>query len=291
VARQTYPQFTEAEIDRIVEKSKPYYVGNLMVNRPPFYGQLDSKTIAIHFDNGISLTYAFKNAHTLVWKHSESDQLNEEYYEALQADQNVVLIAHIIQGSRPQRARMIVWETDTNLVTAFFAKIGNEFSTREVDRDIVFGYVDCGNDVPRKRHCLTEDLVGRSIIWTYSPEFTIQHIYASKCYSAFVNFTTYYGGMLRDAPCNYVKINDHVYIYSWVETEGSGVQGLALMNLHTLHDVGCFFGINGESRFEFYTFGAVGEYAGQLTNLNIPNDTGMDYPRPHVIPQEEGKCE
>ncbi|MCE5342842.1 MAG: molybdenum cofactor biosynthesis F family protein [Eubacteriales bacterium] len=287
MAKHLYPQFTPDEVDRILRESKPYNVGGLSANRPVFYEELAGKRLTIRYDDGLVLHYAFQDAHTLTWQKNEGDQPAQEYYEALKADDNIVFFEHIVEGSRPQEARMVVWDTDTNQVTTFFASIGNDFSTREVDRDIVFGFVDDGGEAPQARHSLTEDLVGRSFIWTYSPSFTIQHIYASKWYSCFVDFNTFYGGQLLDSPCNYVKINDHIYIYSWVETEGAGIQGFALMNLHTMHDVGCFFGINAGSRLECYTFGATGEYAGQLTNLNIPNDVTMDFPWPPARPETE----
>ncbi len=280
------PVYTEEDIDRIIRESKPYNTGGLAALRPPFYEALAGTELTLRFDEGPGLHYTFTDAHTLTWTDGECEP-KEEYYEALSPDENVVFFEHIIEGSRPQTARMIVWSTDTDRVTMFVPHIGNQYSAREVDREILFGYADNGDAPTGEPHCLTEDLVGRSIIWTYGPNFTIQHIYASKWYSAFVDFGSPIGGMLLDSPCNYVKINDHVYIYSWIEIEGAGVQGFALMNLYTLHDVGCFFGINGSGRFECYTFGAEGEYAGQLTNLSFPNEFGKDYPWPPAHRREE----
>ncbi|MDR1531618.1 MAG: molybdenum cofactor biosynthesis F family protein [Clostridiales bacterium] len=289
MAKSIYPEFTAEEIDAIVKESTEYNTGGLAAMRPPFYEGLAGKSLTLRYDNGVTLYYEFEDAHTLRWKNSEAGSSHAEYYEALTADDNVIFFVHTVAGTSPRQARMTVLETDTRLVTTFFAKIGNEISTREVDRDIVFGYIE-GGEAPEVRHSLTTELVGRSIVWTYSPSFSIQHIYASKWYSAFVDFNTFYGGMLLSSPCNYVKINDHVYIYSWVETEGAGIQGFALMNLFDMHDVGCFFGINGSGRFECYTFGAIGEYVGQLTNLDIPNDQGIDYPWP-PMPIGEGSRE
>ncbi len=282
MAKLRYPQFTREEIGNIVKASVPYNAGGLSLYRPPYYEGLAGQSLTLRYDNGRVLKYAFKDDHSLVWEDGNDGQPREEYYEALLADENVVFFEHIVKDSFPQQAFITVLELDTRLVTTFFSVIGNEVSTREVDRDIVFGFIDDGSAAPSARHSLTTELVGRSIIWTYSPTFSIQHIYASKWYSAFVDFNSFYGGMLLSSPCNYVKINDHVYIYSWVETEGAGVQGFALMNLYDMHDVGCFFGINGSSRFECYTFGAHGKYVGQLTNFDIPNDHAVDYPWPPV---------
>ncbi|MDR0999943.1 MAG: molybdenum cofactor biosynthesis F family protein [Clostridiales bacterium] len=283
MALNLYPQFTAEEIDEIVRQSTDYIHGGLEKMRPPYYEKLTGTRLTLRFDNGRALYYSFSDAHTLTWS-DDAGEPKEEYYDALEADDGIIFFEHIVKGTSPQQARMIVLDTHEKLVTAFFAQIGNEVSTREVDRDIVFGYIDDGG-YHEKRHSLTTDLVGRSIVWTYSPEFAIQHIYASQWYSCFVDFNTFYGGNLLSSPCNYVKINDHVYIYSWVETEGAGVQGFVLMNLFDMHDVGCFFGINGSSKFECYTFGATGEYVGQLASLHIPNDMNKDYSWPPFIDQ------
>lgn len=283
-----YPEYTAEDIERIVRESPDYNHGGLGANRPPYYEGLIGKQLTIRYDEGLVLHYSFQDLHTLTWWEKEGDEPREEHYEALSPDENVVFFVHILRGSRPQAARMVVWSLDTNRVTTFLVKIGNAYSPREVDREIVFGYVDDGKGPTGEPHSLTEDLVGRSIIWTYTDDFIIQHIYASKWYSAFVDFHSSIGGALLDSPCNYVKINDHVYIYSWIEIEGAGIQGFALMNLYTMHDVGCFFGINGSGKFECYTFGAKGEYVGQLTNLNIPNDVTREFPWPPRMPEKEG---
>jgi hypothetical protein len=289
VAEPLYPQFTTEEIAQIVRDSTDYRIGGLSALRPPFYEGLAGQALTLKYDNGVTHQYTFKDAHTLAWNEAGGgNEAQDEYYEALTADEGVVFFVHILTGTVPQQARMVVLELDTGLVTAFFAKICNEISTREVDRDIVFGYIDYGKPASDARHSLTTELVGRSIIWTYSPAFSIQHIYASKWYSTFLDFNSFYGGMLLSSPTNYVKINDHIYIYSWVETEGAGIQGFALMNLFDMHDVGCFFGINGSGKFECYTFGAEGKCVGQLANLDIPNDQGVDYSWPPMRVESEG---
>lgn len=271
-----YPQFTEDEIIELVHSRADYNTGGLSFNRPPFYEGFIGKAFSIVLDNGNIFDYTFEDIHTLRWSMPGRIDVSEEYYDALKADEEVILLVHIIKGSRPQQSRIISIDLETKLVTAFLCKIGNEVSTREVDRDIVFGYLLGEGEPPAERHSITTELVGKSILWTYTPEFTIQHLYASPSYSCFVDFNTFYGGLVLSSPTNYVKLNDHIYIYSWIETEGAGVQGFALMNLHEMHDVGCFFGINGSSQFECYTFGAIGNYVGQLSNSDLYLDNNDD---------------
>ncbi|MDR1766792.1 MAG: hypothetical protein LBR77_12145 [Lachnospiraceae bacterium] len=227
-----------------------------------------------------------------------SETFSGLYYEALQVDDGVFLLVYVLAHTRPRRAHVVSLDLKQGLATVFFCRIGNGVSTREVHRDIVFGYVSmfdgqpysvCPEDVaPTARHSLTTDIVGAGIIWTYSPTFSIQHIYGSQWHSCFVDFNTFYGGLVLASPANYVKLNDHIYIYSWLEVGGAGVQGFALMNLYTMHDVGCFFGINGSSQFECYTFGAFGKHVGTLANFDIAA-APEPYAKPHMRPYREAK--
>lgn len=267
--RYKYTQFTTEEIDEIVKNTKTYKHGGLGENRPPFSQVLIGQKLTLRYDNGVVLKYNFINLHSLIWQEDGNGE-HTEYYEALDVDDGITQVLHTRYGTVPQEAIIIVFDFNEGIITTFFSKIGNEFSPREVHRDIVFGYIDRkGEKPPEKRHSMTKDLIGKSIIWTYGEKFTIQHMYSSEWYSTFVDYNSFIGGLMLTSPCNYVKINDHVYIYSWVEIEAAGLQGFALMNLYEMHDVGCFFGINGNDKFECYTFGAEGKYAGQLTNFDI----------------------
>ena len=276
MARFFYPQYTVEEIGKIVEDSPGWRESTLTHHRPPFYEGLAGRTLTLTMDEGGPVHYVFADAHTLTWRRRPGGQPRQEYYEALEVDEGIVLLVHILRGTLPQQAWLSVLDFPAGLVTTFFCQIGNDISTREVDRDIVFGVIE-GGPAAAARHSLTTELVGRSILWNYTPNFSIQHIYASQYYSVFADINTFYGCMLLGSPCNYVKISDHVYIYSWVETEGAGIQGFALMNLHRMHDVGCFFGINGGGRFECCTFGAKGRCVGQLTNFDVPYDLRPNY--------------
>jgi hypothetical protein len=271
-----YTPLTAEQIGEIVKDTKVYNAGALDKSRPAFDDRLIGKRLDIQYDNGLRLNYIFDSLHSLTWWTEDSSELHMEYYECLAADENILQVTHLRKGTFPQQSVILAIDLDTRLVTTFFCQFGNEFAAREVTRDIVFGYlIEEGKEAPEERHSLTSDLVGRSIIWTYHSDFIIQHVYTSPYYSAFMDFSTFYGGVMIPAPCSYVKLNDHVYIYSWVETEASGTQGFCLMNLFTMHDVGCFFGINMQDHFEFYTFGATGEFAGQLVNFNFPVETPL----------------
>ena len=120
------PELTAEDVERIVAESPDYNHGGLGVNRPPFYEGLAGQAFTIRYDEGRVLDYRFEDVHILFWRELGEDTWHEEYYEALTPDKNVVFFLHIIRGSKPQAARMVVVSTDTGRVTTFFVKIGNQ---------------------------------------------------------------------------------------------------------------------------------------------------------------------
>ena len=206
-----YTPLTAEEIDAIVKNTAVYNTGGLDKSRPAFDDRLIGRSMTIKYDNGVTLNYMFNSLHSLTWWEGDSEELHMEYYECLAGDDEVLQVTHLRKGTSPQQAIITVLDLETRLVTTFFSKFGNDFSAREVDRDIVFGYIDeAGKDAPEARHSMTTDLVGKSIIWTYHDDFVIQHVYTSPIYSCFIDYSTFYGGVMIPAACNYVKINDHM---------------------------------------------------------------------------------
>jgi hypothetical protein len=66
-------------------------------------------------------------------------------------------------------------------------------------------------------------------------------------------------------PADYIKIKDHLYVFSLLEERQTGTQGVFLINTETLHNIGGFVGINEQNRFECYTVGAKGEWSTMQT--------------------------
>lgn len=151
-------------------------------------------------------------------------------------------------------------DLNTGLVTAVLASFGNYRAAREVKREFCFGRIQgisSNENIPL--HQFSEYLVGKSIQWTYHPGMApIKHIYSSPSYYTYV-MRNDDSEWIASNPADYVKINDHLYLFSFLEERQAGIQGSFLINIHTMQDVGSFFGINGNDCFECYLVGAKGE--------------------------------
>ncbi|MDR1570665.1 MAG: molybdenum cofactor biosynthesis F family protein [Oscillospiraceae bacterium] len=277
-ARAINPEMTEAEVFDIASKTSEYNIGGLIGRRPEFYDKLPERfrdqTITLRFDNGGPvLTHRFIDAHRLLWSEGGSgvEAYREEYYEALQIDTDVFLLAYLRKGSRPVTSITIALDFGMNLTTVIKGAIGTEFSARDVSQYIGHGVIERdGAPVPLAwRHQPTRDLVGRSFGWSYRDDMTSQHIYGAPSSIAWVILQGPGCGLLGTAPCKYFRLNEHLYLYTWVESMGSGQQGVVLMNLRTMHDVGTFYGFPDTKTFEFYTYGAKGYDLGSYNTRDL----------------------
>ncbi|MCE5342843.1 MAG: molybdenum cofactor biosynthesis F family protein [Eubacteriales bacterium] len=251
---------TEQDVADLVGESKDYYIGDLAGRRPYFTQKLNAMTLTLRYDNGgPCFTHHFLNEHRLTWQ-EEGGAQREEYYEAFEIDDQIFLIAYLRRDSRPATSFSCVVDLKMNLTTLILSAMGTRQSARDVDQRIYHGVVEReGLPTPMAwRHHPTRDLVGRSMGWSYRDDMTSQHIFGSPHSISWVILQGPGTGLVGSAPCKYVKISDQVYLYSWVETMGSGQQGVVLTNLKTMHDCGTFYGVNHNQRFEFYTYGARG---------------------------------
>jgi hypothetical protein len=261
-------------MDELMELAKAhtaYNISDMMPRRPPaFYQKLTGQKFTLRFDNrGPEIAYEFKDLHTLVW--NDGNGPHEDYYEAFEIDRDIVLLAYMLKGTKPQEAATIVLDLGMNLTTGIFGVMGNGYSTREVGQYIVFGVIDRGDgrEPLLWRHHFTRDLVGKSMGWAYRDDMSSQHIYATPNSYSWTILSMGGDGFTHSSMAKYIKVNDHVYILTWVEERAAGVQGITLMNLQTMHDVGTFFGINHEQEFNFVVFGGRAYSLGTLNNKEL----------------------
>lgn len=256
-----WKSLTTEEVQALFDNSTPeqYATGGLANGpyMPPYTEELIGKEFTLHFDDAPSCSYSFTALHELTWR--EEGVTHTEYYQGHISESGIYFVQHTIKGSVPPQARTLILDTNTGLVTLVHARFGNESEAREVARTFHFGTIAGYSAYPEEKHHFTADLVGKAISWVYHEGMPdIKHIYSSEYYYTYVMNM---GGRcwVASNPADFVKINDHLYIFTFVEERQAGTQGLFLINMDTLHDVGSFTGINSNDQFECYTIGAKGE--------------------------------
>ena len=209
--------------------------------------------------------------HILEWSFLEKNKLqliedglayDPTFCQVLTMDGIIFLVHHLIPEAVPLRCIDLIVDMSTGNATAVLAKLGTAWSARDVDRDFLFGRIEGSFPKEGPLHGFTADMVGRAIVWTYREgEYEVRHIYTTNHYYTYT-MQMPQGTWVASNPADYVKINDHTYLFTFVEERQPGVQGLFLMDLDKLHDIGSTFGVHETpdgGRVGTTCFGAIGQ--------------------------------
>lgn len=264
-----WKHLTSEEVQAKVDGSTPeIYANGGLANgpyKPEYCKNLIGMKFELCFDDFLNIHYEFKELHELIWKTDKEEHM--EYYMGHEFGEGIYFIHHFVKGSKPGEVVTLVIDTVKGLVTMCRGELGNELAPREMLHDFYFGIIAGYSSYPPKKHHFTSDLVGKAIEWDYGKEMhPIKHVYSTEYYYTYV-MRQEDRCWVASNPADFVKISDHLYIFSFIEERQAGIQGLFLINTDTLHDVGCFSGINGMDNFECYTVGAKGVWTTMETYL------------------------
>ncbi len=268
--RRRWSQLTAEDVQAIADKTsvEKYSRGGAFAAgpyRPPETDELTGKDLILRFSDGSVFHYTFLDKNTLRWSKDGGEEL-EEFCQIHHGtcEERIYLVNHYCKGSKPPRSHCLILDFETGLVTACISKVGVPESAIEVHRDFLFGRIDgpWAKDIPL--HDYTTDLIGKAVYWTYVPgQLKVKHIYSMPTYYTYsmVNADKCW---MASNPADYIKINDHMYVFSFMEERQTGLMGTFLINTETLHDVGVFFGVS-VGGLSCKTLGAVGKYSTMYT--------------------------
>ncbi len=162
--RFKYTQITKDQVD---QKLIPAAAGPACASE--YSDTLAGKSLKIVTDSGPVLNYTFKDKRRLKVAEGSGSPV-ECGYGALTLKQ-VVFFSHMMP--KTQKGYNIVVDLKTNLVTVFEVwfnggkdDLGQALDTREVQRQIYYGYVETADkEAPKERHHLTNRVEGKGFYW------------------------------------------------------------------------------------------------------------------------------
>ncbi len=282
-----YNRYTPLTTAQIWTKLKPCPSA---VSVSPHSPVLSRKSLRIVLDQGPVLEYTFNSKDKLTFS-EDGRKVVTVPYSAKELG-GVVLFTHLIPDT--VRGYGIVYDTRTNLVTAFELWFcGFAPDKREVWRHFMFGYVDTGAAPPEKRHSLTNRIEGKGSYWKNDNGVEMLYFFPSVVWSSFVELSDPLGGITLTAPSDYIKIDDHFYVYSRVEQEYSGTFTLEVIDFFNVYHIGMRLGFDKNDNLDYAVYSGQGEITGQSTNLEPLTDYGTDIPyseahRKQINPQNKG---
>jgi hypothetical protein len=236
-------------------------------------------------EGGPILEYRFRNGRELELSENGGKRVKAGY-GALE-DRSLVLVSHMIPGT--QRGYELVVDQHTRLATVFEVSFSsyaqqeiadakqamrepqfrNGRRNREAQRKIWFGYLDEGGAPPSARHTYTNRMEGKGIYWKQDDDVEILEFYLSITYSNFIELTRFGGELTICAPSDYIRIDDHRFIYSRIECEFSGIFTLQLVDLFAMAQMGVRLGLTETDALEYYMYTGKGEVTGQSASFEV----------------------
>jgi hypothetical protein len=261
---------------------KPPVFEGMSRYRAPLNYELAGRPFTLVFDDDTRVNLKFDSGDSLTW-HEKGGEPRTAYYECAKIDELTYFVNFEFDGLKPRTNITLVLDLEQNLVSKVTTR--TEFDPKYptlCENEVAFGAIArSGLPLPQARHGFTQELLGKRILWHYSPELEIIHVYYNE-HRQCVTFPEGKGwgdipadewnAILEanpyDEPAWYVKIKDHIYLVSVTEQNmarrGMGGNSLLfLLDAERVHDVGRSFGHAGQApdyQPENYIFGAYGDF-------------------------------
>jgi len=279
--RIRYSDLTEGQV---MQALRPAASGP--ASKSAMSGVLAGKRLTIVTDGGgPTLEYTFRDGRELQLSEN-GGKVVKAGYGALES-RSLVLVSHMIPGA--QRGYQLVLDQHTRLATVFeisfsaYAaqeiaaakaakrepQLKNGRRNREVQRKIWFGYLAGEGATPTARHTYTNRMEGKGLYWKQDNDVEVLEFYLSITYSNFIELTRFGGELTVCAPSDYIRIDDHQFIYSRIECEFSGTFTLQLIDLFDMTQKGVRLGFTEQDVLEYYLYTGRGEMTGQNATFQV----------------------
>jgi hypothetical protein len=284
MAREFVRVFTHAELVEACLQADPDYVRynslGLAAYCEPVTEMLVGRELSCRFDDGTWLVFRFPDVETVSWSENGGD-FHDEFCQSLLSSAGPVIGVHFYRRHvLPYEGAYLVVDLDTGFVTWVSMKIGTSRNDKDVHTFPHFGEIEGLGSHQGERHGFSTGLVGTVIDWQYNDRLTIRHSYVTPdiTIAAAVPHDEDDESFIerRFLPSFHAKIRDRLFLASFAEP--GGCAAVLLIDLAKVHDIGCFFGINGEGKLSSVLLAAYGGLGG----AGIKAEVG--YTKPFLVP-------
>ena len=265
IRRPFVPEYTAKEIREITAKHTEWE-RSPMFDEPAQTRALAGRTFFVYVDEKHLYTYHIGSTPQVRWRLNDGPETTA-YAKIYQLNAHIYFLLFLDPGDPAPRFHGVILDEQSKMVTLIHTHLGTDLSSREAAPCYRFGALaQNGRPLTEKRQDYTTDLVGRAIRWRYHQgegfANQVTHYYVRENHYMY-DFpgNPDFKGYAMMFSCDYIKIAPEVYLFVWVEYPGGpGIQGVVLMDLAQMHDIGAFYGINRAGRFETYPITAHGEF-------------------------------
>ena len=221
---------------------------------------LSGKTLSLHFNNGRTIEHHFVDDTTLIWtvlRGEGAGESSQERYTATNPRPEIYLVDFVKSRERAMSVSLVL-DTGQGTFTAVIA----ELPTREeaekpfleriaagqeltgVRATFLHGSINTPFTASTPRHETTTELIGKRVVYIYSPTEQYEHVYTNQNYYTWHCLRGSEQGLSDSDRCSYYKLSDLLYLFVWREKINPTL-GLVIVDLRTLQTTGKVLGYHG----------------------------------------------
>jgi len=271
--------------------------GGLSQYIPASCGELAGVTLDLRLDGLPPMTIHFLDRRNLTWAY-KGENFREETYECVKNDDTTCMVAFSLSGRTPSTLMTLVWDRVSTLITAVVSTLGAmENRPRLVHAKVYFGAEQVGSKpLATQRHAYTNELVGKRILWQYTPNDRVMHIFKSENrmrlwlvqpeladtateeqrtgFQRFIDRRAVYP--IYEEPICYIKLKEELYLYIMMESnmnrvlpKQGGSQLMVMLNTRRERYVGCVYGGDPDNKPVRGIIGAIGCFSDEPDEVEI----------------------
>ena len=232
---------------------------------------------------------------------TENGKTTEAAYKAMRFG-DVIIMSHLLPGT--DRGWHYVIDTRSWAVTAFETWFGITVPIgmdlfgikkepdgwrdipREIQRQMYFGWLDKGDNEKPALHTFTNRIEGRGLHWDFDTGYEILTFNPSVACTTFTELGKEMGGITMTNPCDYVRIDDELYVYARWEVEYSGKMWVEVLNFFDMNAAGLELGFEEDDSLTYRFHKAELEVTGDAAHLESIYDFGAEK-APAAAPQNK----
>ncbi|WP_216216562.1 MoaF C-terminal domain-containing protein [Amycolatopsis aidingensis] len=232
-------------------------------NRAPHSTALAGRELVLRMDSGVRIWHRF-TAERTQWELGE--ERGDDAYHLVEVDEELYY-AQFQHEHDPSEAVSLILDLRHGRTLAVQSRIGQAWQrptvvTQEFHTGVIEG-VPVSGSPPEP----STDLLGRRVLWSYSPQHHYEHIYLTEQWYTFLCHSGPEQGIADTDACAYYRIRPGIYLFAWrekvVPCAAVTVADHRLMRSH-----GALFGLAEDgTSITHFTFGAHGRL---LSNTVYP---------------------
>lgn len=282
-----------------MSNEKTYEFEGISQYRLPLCAELAGTELELSMDNGKDYSVRFESADEVLWS-TEGEVQHRDAYECLKVDEGLFFINLEVSSEPTHTGLTLALDLERMLVTCVRAGMEGVrgHAALFVKTEIITGAVKKSDgSFAAERHEFTDELVGKAICWTYTPNFAIIHTYPTERYEKPIlvryeddccetvmramedPFTVLPWPKISASPVDWIKLREGMYLLNILEISRPDLLEepkrnclTFIFDLKRMRNYGRAFGFTeGERRKENYVFTAYGKYV-NMADRSVERD-------------------